>query len=212
MDKSSAGTARKRWIKTQVEVIPNPVRVRIPEVDKDFVNQRRIVYLGWLTTAKGIEDLLEVWEALTPSYPNWHLALVGGVSDTYRKKLAQKYKAGRWLMEGEVSHARAMTFLASSEILVLPSYSEGFPNVILEAMSLAKPVVATRVGAMEEMLSEGGGLLVTPGSLDELTKALSHLMTDDEYRTQTGHKGCVRVMRDYDVSAITNKYRRLWGV
>lgn len=212
LDTYSEAAARKRWPKTLVQVIPNPVRVQISERETGFISQKSILYLGWITKEKGIGDLLKAWEDLAPSYPNWNMKLVGGVSDSYRNELAETYPSDRWLMEGEVSHGRAMKFLASSEILVLPSYSEGFPNVILEAMSLGKAVVATKVGAMAEMLAEGGGLLVTPGSLEELTEALSHLMADDNYRNQTGKKGYKRVIRDYDVSVIVSTYRQLWGV
>lgn len=212
LDEDSSSAARKRWEKSFVEVIPNPVRVDVATVEKDIVTQKHILFLGWLTPEKGIAELLEVWKALAPSYTNWTLSLVGGVSDSYRSELAETYKTDRWLMEGEVSHDHAMKILASSEILVLPSYSEGFPNVILEAMSLGKAVVATKVGAMTEMLAEGGGLLVTPGSIDELMEALSHLMTDDKYRNQTGKSGYNRVVQNYELSVIVKTYCRLWGV
>lgn len=210
LDKNSAAAAARRWKNISVEVIANPVEMQQPGPSDTTSSGKNVLYLGWVIPNKGVEDLLAVWTDLSAAYPDWHLTLVGGVSDSYRNELAEKYKSERWEITGEVTHSQAMQTLAAAEILVLPSYSEGFPNVILEAMSLGKAVVATTVGGIPEMLNQGGGILITPRAHHELETALSKLMADDAYRTETGRQGYDRVAREYDVSLVVNTYRQLW--
>ena len=77
---------------------------------------------------------------------------------------------------GELSHANAMARLARAEVLVLPSHTEGFPNVVLEAMALGRAIVATSVGAVPEMLDGGCGLLVPPRDPQRLSSAIRQVL------------------------------------
>ncbi|WP_169558761.1 glycosyltransferase family 4 protein [Yaniella halotolerans] len=210
LDERSAEEAGKRWPHISAQVIANPVASPAAGIDSEPSDERTILYLGWVVPNKGVEDLLEAWERLAPMFPGWSLKLVGGVAEDYREELTTRFASERWKITGEVTHDQAMATLGDSDMLVLPSYSEGFPNVILEAMSLSKPVVATTVGGIPEMLSQGAGVLVEPGAVAQLQDALCTLMTDDDYRTAVGQKGYEQVQREYDVSIVVNAYRRVW--
>ena len=65
-----------------------------------------------------------------------------------------------WNFSVKKGHDDAMRMLANAEIFVLPSHTEGFPNAVLEAMALAKAIIASRVGAIPEMLADECGLLI----------------------------------------------------
>lgn len=210
LDINSAAAAKRRWPKLSVEVIANPVATQTLAASREPQGTKELLYLGYVEPKKGVEDLLQVWMELAPEFPTWRLSLVGGVASQYRDRLTKTYPAERWNLTGEVAHQEAMSKLASSELLVLPSYSEGFPNVILEAMSFGKAVVATTVGGIPAMLSQGEGLLVTPGEQDQLKAALSRLMADDRYRAETGCRGAQRVDDEYNVSKVVHAYRDLW--
>lgn len=210
LDVNSAAAANQRWPKLSVEVIANPVATQTLANSRESQGTEELIYLGYVEPKKGVEDLLQVWMELAPEFPAWRLSLVGGVASEYRDRLTKTYPAERWSLTGEVSHPEAMSKLASSELLVLPSYSEGFPNVILEAMSFGKAVVATTVGGIPAMLSQGEGLLVAPGEQDELKIALARLMADDQYRAETGCRGAQRVDDEYHVSKVVHAYRELW--
>lgn len=210
LDERSAEEASKRWPHISARVIANPVACPAADVDGESSDQRTILYLGWVVPNKGVEDLLEAWERLAPMFPEWSLNIVGGVAEDYREELTTRFVSERWKIIGEVTHDQAMATLGDSDMLVLPSYSEGFPNVILEAMSMSKPVVATTVGGIPEMLSQGAGVLIEPGAVAQLQDALCMLMTDDEYRTAMGQKGYEQVQREYHVSIVLNAYRRVW--
>ena len=84
--------------------------------------------------------------------------------------------------------------------MTLPSHSEGFPNVILEALSFELPVVATTVGGVPDILSEGvGGILVPPRDIASLSKALLTLSLDPSLRDSLGGKGRALVLDRYSI-------------
>jgi L-malate glycosyltransferase len=97
-----------------------------------------------------------------------------------------------------------INFIAALDVLVLPSIqNEDFPNVILEAMSLAKPVVATKLaGIPEQVLDEETGLLVEPGDVEQMAIAIERIVVNEEDRIRMGHSAFKRFSEKFtdDVS------------
>jgi len=91
--------------------------------------------------------------------------------------------------------------IASSAALVLPSLWEGFPNAVLEAMACARPVVATRLPGMEELVQDGRtGLLVPPGDADALAAALIRILADPGEAAAMGRRGRQRAAACFDIA------------
>ncbi len=105
---------------------------------------------------------------------------------------------------------RAMELLAASEGLVLPSYTEGFPNVVVEAMAMGKPVIATDVGAIPDMLAGGCGVVVLPRDTDALRAALETVMGDPVLRRTMGERGRSKAISAYSVEAVFNRLLGIW--
>jgi glycosyltransferase involved in cell wall biosynthesis len=107
-----------------------------------------------------------------------------------------------------------MGFTRDSDLFVLPSYTEGFPNVILEAMALGKPILATRIGAIPEMLGENTdepcGLLVSPQSINELRDAILYLFKHPEIARTYGDRARKKVMGVYSMERVIEQYVSLW--
>jgi glycosyltransferase involved in cell wall biosynthesis len=101
----------------------------------------------------------------------------------------------------------------AADVVALPSIGyEDFPNVTLEAMSLGKAVLATRVGGVEEQLVDGeSGLLAAPGSVEELAGALSRLLGDPALRQRLGARARTRFEERFTDSAAVERYRALYG-
>jgi glycosyltransferase involved in cell wall biosynthesis len=149
----------------------------------------RLLYVGRLAPEKGIEVLLEALRAVRASGPAAGapvLTLVGWdyVGSTYgaelRARIAGSDLAGAVSFAGHVPYGpRLFALYDSHDALVLPSFTEGFPQVILEAMARGVPVVATRVGGVPRVVEDGrSGLLVPSGDAPSLARALGRITGD----------------------------------
>jgi glycosyltransferase involved in cell wall biosynthesis len=101
--------------------------------------------------------------------------------------------------------------LAEMELFVLPSTSEGFPLVVLEAMAAGKPVIATRCGGVQEMIEHGvDGLLVPVGNAGEMANTISCLLSDPQRARSLGNAARRRVGKQFSVVAMVAAYERLY--
>jgi glycosyltransferase involved in cell wall biosynthesis len=97
------------------------------------------------------------------------------------------------------------------DIIALPSRSEGFPLVVVEAMLAARPVVATRVGSVAEAVSDGEtGLLVNKDDVDSLAAALRRLRDDPALRVRLGRCGREVAIARFTVEHMVERYERIW--
>lgn len=167
-----------------------------------------VVFLGWVIPTKGIEELLQAWSELRPS--GWRLWLIGPYVVEYREKLVAKYPVENISFLGEKPHDKALELLANADIFVLPSYTEGFPNSVLEAMAMGKAIVGTRVGAIPEMLEGGGGFLIEPKDVAGLKRALSTIMSDSDLRICMGQRARLRAIGTYSIETVFRQYTKVW--
>ena len=130
--------------------------------------------------------------------------------------LASVRDEGRWLtFTGQVDGQAALDHVARAYAVALPSHSEGFPVTVLDAMALGKPVVATPVGALPDMLQsepdEQCGVLVAVGDVRALREAIESLLERPEWARELGQRGKRRVARAYSPEAIYPMYRAAWS-
>ena len=112
---------------------------------------------------------------------------------------------------GLVDPPEKSDLLKTSTILVLPSYYENMPNILLEGMAAGVGVVATDVGAIPEMLGYGeGGLLVPPGDRPALASALDRLLSSPTLVRAQGRRNRSVAVRDYTVSVVQHKLSELY--
>lgn len=168
------------------------------------------MYLGWIVKEKEIEELLEAWEGIAQEYSEWKLELVGPYKQEYYEYLKEKYSFEGVDFLGEKEHNKAMNYLNQAEIFVLPSYSEGCPYVILEAMTLGKAVIATGVGDIRQMLSEESGLAIKPRDIESIRFWLIKMIENVSYRKQLGLAAKKRVCQEYCIEKILEQYRKIW--
>lgn len=137
-----------------------------------------VLYVGNLLLSKGCADLLEGFARMARGQPAAHLVMVG--DGAARSALAQRASelglGERVRLAGKVPHADLVRWFAAADLLALVSHNEGVPNVVLEAMACGRPVVATRVGGIAEVLPAGAGRLVEVGDLDGIAAALSQVL------------------------------------
>jgi glycosyltransferase involved in cell wall biosynthesis len=164
----------------------------------------RIVSVGWLHWRKGHEDALVALVDLVRAGQEAHLDLVGreptpemsqpGDSARIRHAIADLGLDGRVQVHGHLEQRRVRALLEGSDVLLHASRGEGIPNVVLEAMACAVPVVVTDAGGTSELVRDGvDGFVCPPRDPGALASALLTLARDPELRTRMGASGRARV-------------------
>ncbi len=155
----------------------------------------RLLYVGALVPKKGLQTLFEA--LADPAFRDVNLLVVGaGYYASELKAMCNNVGLGertRWT--GSLPPADVAEIMRSSDILCLPSFTEGSPNVIKEAMASGLPVLATRVGGIPDLVNHGKtGLLFEPGNVRNLRQCLKELVQDPSLRASMGEAGlaCLR--------------------
>ena len=114
----------------------------------------------------------------------------------------------------QVSFKETILEMKSCDIFVLPTYTEGFPNVILESMACGCPIIASRVGAIPEMLEEEEGrhygILIDPQNEMFLRNAILTLLSNDNLKVECGNNARKRVYTRYNIQTISNQLIKTW--
>jgi glycosyltransferase involved in cell wall biosynthesis len=200
---------------TRVEVLHNAVPIPDATLLRDSSTcAPTVLFLGHLMPHKGIYDLVRAFAKVAQRFPEARLVL-GGVGQVEELRslaaelnVAQRVSCPGWLKGPDKSAA-----LADSTIFILPSYAEGMPMALLEAMSWRLPVIATPVGGVPQVVeSEVNGLMVEPGDVEGLARALARLLDDPELRQRLGAAARQTVETQFALgqalSRLTEIYRR----
>lgn len=134
-----------------------------------------IAYIGTFRVTKGLDVLLEAMRLLTASNVPVTLHLAGDgpqLQASLEEQARASGVADRVRFQGYQSHDRVPRWLAAADVLCLPSRSDGCPNIILEALACGRPVVASRVGGIPEILTDDIGELVSPDDAADLARGI----------------------------------------
>lgn len=168
----------------------------------------RLMFVGWLERDKGIFDLLEAARLLVDSGRQFTLDIVGDGSAAAEARatialrgLSAVVRLRSWLGEAGLEEA-----LRESDILVLPSWAEGLPNAMVEAMAARLAVVVTRVGAIPEVITHRrSGMLVEPRNPESLAAALAAVIDDPVLRQAIAAEGHRIAAGDFDVEQAVDR-------
>lgn len=163
--------------------------------------------IGRLSPEKGFAVLLAAARIVVQQHPEVKFVVVGEGPE--RKKLEDLTR--QYGLEGKLFWAGRRDDIpgvyASLDIQVQPSLKEGLPMTILEGLAAAKPIVATRVGAVESAINDKDtGLLVNPGNADEIARAVTRLIQDPSLGIRLGQAGRARVEANFSARAMTENY------
>lgn len=211
---------------SKISVIPNGVPLgdysNLPppgEFASRFkVNQstKLILFLGRIHHVKGIDTLLRSYSQLIRNGRNADcLLVVAGPDDGYledAQRLARRLNMKeRVLFTGPLNFRDKLGAFVDSSASVFPSYYEPFGNVVLESYACSRPVIASRVPGMEDLVVDGKtGLLVPPGNVDQLANAISWMIDNVEQAKIMGKQGRELVEREYDLSKVILRTEALY--
>jgi len=199
-----------------VRVIPNGVALEPPsgpgvsEGISDIAGEPFVLFLGRVNWKKGLDRLISA----LPHVPDARLVIAGNDEEEYTlvlDDLARQSGVGdRVIFTGPVHGKDKAALLASARVLVLPSYSENFGNVVVEAMAAGCPVVVTpEVGIAESVAQTGAGLVVE-GTPAALGGAIAALVADHRRREEMGSRGRVAAMTQFSWPAVALQMEQLY--
>jgi glycosyltransferase involved in cell wall biosynthesis len=172
-----------------------------------------ILLIGRQVPEKGQGVLLEAVALLVERGLEVHVTLAGdGAARPDFERLAERLGvATRVSFPGAVGQDDICALYADASIFCLPSFAEGVPGVLMEAMAMETPVVSTRIAGISELIDDGHtGLLVAPGRADQLADALERLLTDPELCHAMGSAAREKVIREFNTETSAERLHALF--
>lgn len=163
----------------------------------------QLLFVGRMAQVKGVPLLLNAVASLSKSHPKTHLTLIGDGPDraALEKQAETLGIIDHVSFEGYQSQAAVSEALSASDLFVLPSFAEGVPVVLMEAMAAKRAVLTTRIAGIPELIEDGqSGVLVTPGDQNALTQSLATLLDDPALRDRLGAKARTKVQAEFNIT------------
>lgn len=158
--------------KLNINVLYNTVDLELVETKKNEHKGTKFIFISNYLLEKGILNLLEVFNEIIIEYPNLTLETYGAFSDKNLKEKIQSYSSSNIKIYDVIKGVKKINQIKENDCLVLPSWNEGQPIVILEAMSVGIPVISTNVGLIPELLGEDYPYLAKPNNNESLKEKI----------------------------------------
>ena len=217
IDQASYDTLKKNGI-SNVEYLPNPLSPNIEKIIERSHNIDRndntVLFVGHVIRTKGVYELAEACSSIE----NINLKIVGLYSNIVKNELLDIYKKNNNISKieftGNIPVDDVIKEMLSCTVFALPTYTEGFPNVILESMACSCPIVTTNVGAIPEMLDikneNAYGICIKPRQVQELKDSIIKLLDNKELANNFGQNAQKRVKNMYSIYVIWRQMCKIW--
>ena len=212
------GPEAGRRFRAHCTVLPNftllPATYRKHQEPHDCV---RVFYIGNIGAGKGIYDILEAARRLKGQVTSPFKVILAGPFNDRREEqrirtMVANYHLGETIIFlGTVYEGKKEAAFLQADVFVLPSYSEGMPQSLLEAMAYGLPVVVSNVGGIPEVVCDGQeGLMIKPGDIDELCRTLKQLIESVECRQRMGAAARHRMAARHTVEIYLGQLQELY--
>lgn len=215
IDKMSYNTLLQAGF-TNVRLLPNPIAPKVLEIvgcgEELTRENREILFVGHGYRTKGIYELV----AACRDIAHIKVKMLGAISDTTRDDLLRYSDNAEWLdIVGEIPYEQVIEAMLKCDVFVLPTYTEGFPNVILESMACGCAIVTTPVGAIPEMLEEEDGkhygIMVEPRNVEQLKAGIEKMLSDAEFKNGCRENVKQRVNERYNMDSVWRQMVNIWN-
>lgn len=208
-----------------IQVIYNPCML---SVNKTVINEDRdkafslhnttipkhniILYAGTINARKGYADMIKAFARIAGNHEDWIIVFVGNGEIEQGKKIADELGVGeQTIFLGWVSGIEKKRIFSLASVFCLPSYAEGFPMAVLDAMSYGLPVITTPVGGVPDVAEDGKNMLLfQPGDVEGLTQAMEHIIADKVLRNKLSEESIKLSQTIFNIDTINNEIADLY--
>lgn len=215
MDRMSFEALRESGF-TNVVYIPNPLSLETQRLIDEYESIPRvpgkIVFVGQVLRTKGAMELAEACSDITGIV---QVEYVGHMPESdFSEELKIKTRSDKFVFTGAIPYPDVIKEIRSASIFVLPTYTEGFPNVIIESMACGSPIITCPVGAIPEMLNmespEPCGICVPSRNVAKLREAIEYDLNNPYEASVMGERARRRVYAEYSVDKVWKDLAEVW--
>jgi glycosyltransferase involved in cell wall biosynthesis len=193
----------------KVAVVPNGVKTAEFAVRREAATDHfvRLLFVGAMGRLKGEADLIGALQRVAGAAPEFRLAMLGHGSATVAPLCQQSGLLPHIDHLGPVPMSERMAFFRWADVFVLPTYAEGMPLSVIEAMAAGLPVITTAVGGIPELIEDGvEGFLIKPGDVEALADRLLRLVRDPQLCQRMGERSRAKAQQ-FDLEVIIARLR-----
>lgn len=199
----------------KIEIIPNAIDLEYFENKRinyeDKKNMINISFLGNINKAKGVLDIFNAIPIVINQYEDTLFNFAGIIASEIADECNKIKSSSNVKFFGEIFGDKKKKFLNSADIFILPSYTEGLPIAMLEAMASKLPIIATAVGAIPEIIKDNrNGYLIAPGDYEGLAEKILILVKDKELRKWMGENNLRKIHQEYDMKNMNKKILKIY--
>jgi len=165
--------------------------------------QKKFIFIGSVTQEKGIKELLDASNLLDDSFV---IDIYGNIAKDLQNCDFSMYKAE---YKGALRSENVLDTLCQYDVLILPSYREGYPGVIIEALSVGLPIIATKLQGISEMVDEKSSILIEPRNIEQLKEAIESI---NEYNYKSFSLNSLKAFEQFDSDVQTEIFFQNMGL
>lgn len=212
-------TLSEEWKQNFLNIVPeNKIAVienystLVDDIDYDERKYNQVLFLGAIIQRKGCFDMPEIISRVTQKAPNSIFVIAGdGELEDLKKALEDRRVINNCILPGWVRDKQKDRLLRESGVFFLPSYNEGMPMAILDAMGYSLPIVSTKVGGIPKIvINDQNGYLKSPGDIEGLADSLCELLNDIPKSNEMGLKSAAVVKHNYTLEMHLQKLYALY--
>jgi exopolysaccharide biosynthesis WecB/TagA/CpsF family protein len=196
--------------KISISIVLNPSSV--PEIVEQYQRKQILLFAGTLNSRKGYKDLIKSFALIHEQFPNWKLYLAGNGEIDEAEELALSLGVGeKTFCVGWVEKLLKQKLFSEASIFCLPSYAEGFPMAVIDAMGYKIPVITTTVGGITDIFTSGEDILLyNPGDINQLLLHIANLMNSKTERLALCNKAYEKIESEFSIEKIATQLDEIY--
>lgn len=200
------------WKNLKVEVLANAVDVDNVIEAEQRNDPKNVIFFGRIHESKGLKEIIESCRILKKENFDFRFKCYGkGPQENYLRKEMREVLGDSFSYEGIVAGDAKQKALAEADVFILPSYFEGLPISMLEAMAAKCVVVASNVGSIKKVIEDGeNGFLVEPHNVEQIVQTLKLLLAEDEDFTDVKNNARQTIVEKFSIQDYVGKLEKIY--